>query len=130
VPEENQQTETVLIAHATVFLVNGDSFELLPFENDDDVKSSVNALMENWAKSGFLLRGKRIYPWHQVQRVEVTAVEELSRAEAAQNLTEWSIQDTYQVQQSFWKTKKPREKKDEKQDEKKEGSESQPPAGH
>jgi hypothetical protein len=69
--------------------------------------------MESWAKSGFLLRGQRIYPWHQVLRVEVTAVDELSRSEAAQRLVEWEINDLYRVQQGFWKTKKAREKKEE-----------------
>ena len=71
--------------------------------------------MESWVKSGFLLRGRRIYPWHQVVRLEVTSVEEVSRSEAAQRLTDWEINDLYRVQQDFWKTKKPKAKKDEKQ---------------
>ena len=112
-PEEIPQPDTILIAHATVHLVGGESFDLLPFQNTEDVKSEVNDLMENWAKSGFLLRGRRIYPWHQVLRVEVTAVDELSRSEAAQRLVEWEINDLYRVQQGFWKTKKAREKKEE-----------------
>jgi hypothetical protein len=113
VPEETRQSDTILIAHATVYLVGGESFELIPFQSADDVKSEVNDLMESWAKSGFLLRGQRIYPWHQVLRVEVTAVDEMSRSEAAQRLVEWEINDLYRVQQGFWKTKKAREKKEE-----------------
>ena len=113
-PDQKQQPETILLAHATVYLVGGESFDLLPFQSPEDVKSQVTNLMENWAKSGFLLRGKRIYPWHQVVRVEVMAVEELTRNEAAQKLTDWEINDLYRVQQDFWKTKKAHEKKEEK----------------
>ena len=111
-PEEIPQPDTILIAHATVHLAGGESFDLLPFQNTEDVKSEVNDLMENWAKSGFLLRGRRIYPWHQVLRVEVTSVDELTRSEAAQRLTDWETNDLYRVQQGFWKTKKAREKKE------------------
>lgn len=113
-PDQKQQPETTLLAHATVYLVGGESFDLLPFQSPEDVKSQVSDLMENWAKSGFLLRGKRIYPWHQVVRVEVTAVEELSRSEAAQKLMDWEVNDLYRVQQNFWKTKKTPDKKEEK----------------
>lgn len=112
-PEETRQSDTILIAHATVHLVGGETFDLIPFQSADDVKSEVNDLMESWAKSGFLLRGQRIYPWHQVLRVEVTAVDEMSRSEAAQRLVEWEINDLYRVQQGFWRTKKAREKKEE-----------------
>lgn len=115
-PDQNQMPDTILLAHATVYLVNGESFELLPFESTEDVKSEFNDLIENWAESGFLLRGSRIYPWHQVLRVEVTSVEEISRKEAAQRLTDWEVNDLYRVQQDFWKTKKAREKKEKKQE--------------
>jgi hypothetical protein len=123
VPDENQLPQTILLAHATVYLVDGESFDLLPFESAEDVKSEFNELMESWAKSGFLLRGKRIYPWHQVARVEVTSVEELPHSEAAQKLTDWEVNDLYRVQQNFWKTKKPREKKEEN----KEGADTKRP---
>jgi hypothetical protein len=113
VPEEIQQSDRILIAHATVHLVGGESFDLLPFENAEDVKSEVNDLMASWAKSGFLLRGRHIYPWHQVLRVEVTSVDEMSRSEAAQQLMDWETNDLYRVQQGFWKTKKAREMKEE-----------------
>jgi hypothetical protein len=112
-PEDTKQPDTVLIANATVHLLNGESFDLLPFENAEDVKSKVNDLMESWAKSGFLLRGRHIYPWHQVARIEVTSVEEMSRAESEQRLIDWEINDQYRLQQGFWKTKKEREKKEE-----------------
>ena len=120
-PEETKQSDTVLIAHATVHLVHGESFDLLPFESTEDVKNEVTDLMENWAKSGFLLRGRYIYPWHQVARVEVTSVEELSRSESEQQLIDWEIHDQYRLQQGFWKTKKAREKKDESREENTEG---------
>jgi hypothetical protein len=114
-PEETQLSDTILVAHAKVYLVGGETFDLLPFQSTEDVKSEVNDLMENWAKSGFLLRGRRIYPWHQVVRVEVTSVDELSRSEAAQQLVDWETHDLYRVQQNFWKMKKARGKKDEKE---------------
>jgi hypothetical protein len=112
-PEEIKPSETVLIAHATVHLVNGASFDLLPFKKVGDVKSEVEDLMENWSKSGFLLRGRYIYPWHQVAHIEVTSVEEMSRSESEQRLVDWEIHDQYRLQQGFWKTKKAREKKDD-----------------
>jgi hypothetical protein len=112
-PEETKQPNTVLIAHVTVHLVNGESFDLLPFESAEDVKSKVNDLVESWGKSGFLLRGRRIYPWHQVLQIEVTSVEELSQSEAAQRLIDWEISDQLRLQNGFWKTKKEREKKEE-----------------
>jgi hypothetical protein len=119
--EEIKPSETVLIAHATVHLVNDESFDLLPFKSDEDVKSKVADLMENWSKSGFLLRGRYIYPWHQVAHVEVTLVEEMSPIESEQQLIDWEINDQYRLQQGFWKTKKPREKKDESKQESAEG---------
>jgi len=69
--------------------------------------------MENWSKSGFLLRDRYIYPWHQVAHIEVTSVEEMSRSESEQRLVDWEIHDQYRLQQGFWKTKKAREKKDD-----------------
>jgi len=124
-PEENKLPDSILIAHVTVHLLSGDSFELLPFESAEDVKSKVNDLMESWAKSGFLLRGRYIYPWHQVRRIEVTSVEELSRQESEQQLIDWEINDQFRLQQGFWKTKKQRENKEEQ----KESSGGPPHAG-
>jgi len=112
-PEKTNQPDTVLIAHATVHLINGESFDLLPFTDAEDVKKKVADLMENWSKSGFLLRGRHLYPWHQVARIEVISVEEILPSEAEQRLIDWEINDQYHLQQGFWKTKKEREKKDE-----------------
>ena len=103
--------DTVLVAEVRVHLRDGESFELLPFVDGKDVKSKVSELLEEWAKSGFLVRGSQIIPWHRVQRVEATSVEELAPDEAERRLTEWSTRDQRQYQQSFWKTKEPREKK-------------------
>jgi hypothetical protein len=107
------QTDTVLIAHATVHLVSGETFDLLPFTSAEDVKSEVADLIESWSKSGFLLRGRYLYPWHQVARIEVISVQEMSRRESEQRLIDWEMNDQYRLQQDFWKTKKPREKKEE-----------------
>jgi hypothetical protein len=96
-----------------VHLVNGESFNLLPFQSPEDVKSKVADLMESWSKSGFLLRGRFLYPWHQVARIEVLSVEEMSRSESEQKLIDWELNDQYRLQQDFWKTKKAIEKKDE-----------------
>jgi hypothetical protein len=58
-------TDTVLVAYVTVHLEDGETFELFPFEDTHDVKSKVSALVADWVKSGFLVRGNRIYPWHR-----------------------------------------------------------------
>jgi hypothetical protein len=102
---------TVLVAWVTVHLESGDSFELLPFEDAHDVKSKVSELMKDWAGSGFLIRGSEIYPWHRVQRIVATKIEELSRTDSKKRLEEWQAKDTARLQQSFWKTKQPPEKK-------------------
>jgi len=111
--ENGKDDGTVLVAWVTVHLESGDSFELLPFEDAQDVKSKVGDLMKDWAKSGFLIRGSEIYPWHRVQRIVATKVEELSRTDSKKRLEEWQAKDAARLQQSFWKTKHAREKKDE-----------------
>ena len=112
--------ETLLIAHATAHLVTGESLELLPFTDENDVKSKVSDLMEKWADSGFLLRGQRIYPWHQVRTIEVLSVEQVPQQLARQRLLDWEAANFAHAQQSFWKTKKARDKKGDGQDEGKE----------
>ena len=107
-----QGEETVLVAYVTVHLESGESFELLPFEDAQDVKSKVDDLMRDWAKSGFLIRGNLIVPWHRVQRIEATKVEELSLGDSRRRLDEWQARDVARLQQGFWKTKQAREKKD------------------
>jgi len=104
---------TVLVAFVTVHLESGESFELLPFEDPEDVKSKVSDLLADWAKSGFLIQGSHIHPWHQVLRVEATEVVELSRADSLLRRQEWESRDLYRLQQSFWKTKKERKKESE-----------------
>ncbi len=111
--KDGKDDGTVLVAWVTVHLESGDSFELLPFEDAQDVKSKVSDLMKDWAKSGFLIRGSEIYPWHRVKRIVATKVEELSSTDSKRRLEEWQAKDTARLQQSFWKTKKAREKKDE-----------------
>lgn len=116
---------TVLFAQVTVHLEDGQSFELLPFEDTQDVKSKVEELVGDWAKSGFLLRDGAIVPWHRVTRIDAMQVEELARGDAEQRMKEWQARDTERLQQSFWKTKKKREKKDEKDGE--DGQPASPP---
>jgi hypothetical protein len=105
--------DTVLVAYVTVHLESGDSFELLPFEDAEDVKSKVCELMRAWAKSGFLIRGGEIYPWHRVRRIVATRVEEMSLYDAELRREEWQTQETARMQKSFWKTKRARKEKAE-----------------
>lgn len=104
-------TDTVLVAYVTVHLDNGESFELLPFEDTHDVKSKVIDLVEEWARSGSLVRGNNIYPWHRVQRLHATKVEELKLEDARLRREQWQAQETERLQQSFWQTKRSREKR-------------------
>jgi hypothetical protein len=110
--DRNEKDGTVLMAWVMVQLESGESFELLPFEDAQDVKSKVGDLMKDWARSGFLIRGKHIYPWHRVRLVEATKVEELSRDESKLRIEEWQATDRARMQQSFWKTKQAREKEE------------------
>lgn len=111
--EKEPASDTVLVAWVTVHLDSDESFELLPFEDAEDVKGKVSDLMKDWAKSGFLIRGSEIIPWHRVVSVQATKVEELSREDSRRRRQEWEARETARMQQSFWKTKKAREKKDE-----------------
>jgi hypothetical protein len=110
-----QQSETVFIAYTVVHLASGESFELLPFWDSLDVKSKVTDLLDDWAKSGYLVRGNRIYPWHQVRLIEATSVTELSRHQAEQQIIEWQAKDLAHMQPSFWKVKQARRKKEDEQ---------------
>jgi hypothetical protein len=111
--EQKSVNDTVLVALVRVHLVSGEAFEMLPFEDENDVKAKVNDLLADWAKSGFLIRGSEIVPWHRVQRVEATQIEELSRHESSLRRKEWEARETARLQQSFWRTKKEGEKKEE-----------------
>jgi len=109
-----QHSDTLLIAHVTVHLVTGESFELYPFVDAEDVKSKVSELVEGWASSGFLLRGARLYPWHQVRLLEAKTVEEITHQEAQQLLLAWQAEDQIRTVQSFWKTKQEKKKQEKK----------------
>ena len=63
----------MLIAHLKAHLVTGVTVELLPVRHETDVKKEVTGLLENWAVVRVLIWEKFIYPWHQVQTVEVTS---------------------------------------------------------
>ena len=109
--EAQEQTARVFVARVTVHLLSGESFELLPFWDSQDVKSKVTDLLDDWASSGYLVRGSHIYPWHQVKLVEATSVSELTRYESDRQLVEWQARDLAHLRQSFWKVKEPRAKK-------------------
>ncbi|MGC2639800.1 MAG: hypothetical protein WA294_21635 [Acidobacteriaceae bacterium] len=119
--DRENQNATVLVAHVTVHLENGQAFELLPFIDEKDVKSQVTDLLEDWSRSGFLVRGSQMIPWHRVERLEATRVEEITRAEAERRVAAWNAQDPAQYQQAFWKTKEARGRKEK--DEGKDGEE-------
>ncbi len=118
-PRKPGPNDSVLVAFVTVHLLSGESFELLPFEDADDVKSKVSDLLADWVQSGFLIQGSQIYPWQQVLRVEATEVVELSRADFLLRREQWQSRDLYRLQQSFWKTKKERSNEDDKGSEEK-----------
>jgi hypothetical protein len=123
-----EQPDTLLIAHVTVHLLTGESFELYPFVDPDDVKSKVSELVDGWHSSGFLLRGSRLYPWHQVRLLEATSVEEITRQEAQQRLLVWQAEDQAKAVQSFWKTKEDKSKKEDKKEGDEQGGEAE--GGH
>jgi hypothetical protein len=109
--EQQQQNETILVARIRVHLRSGESFGLLPFEDANDVKSKVSDLIEEWSKSGFLIYGGLIYPWHEVKLLEASEVVELSKDVLKERLGEWNVPALANLQQSFWKTKQGRENK-------------------
>jgi hypothetical protein len=108
--QHDAASDTVLLAYVTVHLQNNESFELLPFEDAQDVKSKVSDLLADWARSGFLIRGSRIYPWHQVRLIEANEVLDLRRDESTRRIAEWQARDLAHMQQSFWRTKHAQEK--------------------
>jgi hypothetical protein len=92
----------MLIAHLKARLVTGETIELLPVRHETDVKKEVSELLEGWASSGFLIWEKFVYPWHQVQLIEV-AVENLSNAEAAQRMLDLHGADRARLHEEFWR---------------------------
>ncbi len=107
--QPNPQPDTVLIAHVTAYLVDGSSFELYPFLDDNDVKGKVSELAEGWATSGFLLRDAFLVPWHQVKVLETTSVEEIPRPEVQSRLNAWHAEDQRRAVQNLWKTREKKE---------------------
>ncbi len=91
----------MLIAHLKAHLVSGDTVELLPVRHETDVKKEVTELLNNWASSGFLMREKYVYPWHQVKTVEI-AVENLSQEQAAQKMVNLQGSDRAKLNEEFW----------------------------
>ncbi len=120
------QPQVVLIAYLEAHLVSEESIDLLPIRHENDVKSDVTKLLEDWAKSGFLLRGNVAYPWHQVKQVVVTRIEELAPHEVHQRLLELEGASRAQMANGFWKTRAQAgndddKKKDDAKDEEKKG---------
>jgi hypothetical protein len=109
--EQQQANETILVARVRVHLQSGESFGLLPFEDMNDVKGKVSDLIGDWSRSGFLIFGGFVYPWHEVKLIEAIEVAELSKSALRQRLEEWNAPALANLQQSFWKTKRAREKK-------------------
>jgi len=114
--KEEPKDDVLLIAEVKAYFLNGESVDLLPFKHETDVRAEVNTFIEDWVKTGFLLKENFLYPWHQVKAVEVVSVQALSHAEAAPYLEVWR-RDT-EAQKVFWKTRKPAGGKDEKKDDK------------
>src|SRR5580704_6272424 len=112
--------DVILIAEVRAHFLDGEAVDLLPFKNKEDVRAEVNKFIEDWSKTGFLLKQNVMYPWHQVKMVEVISVQAMTHAQAAPYIDQWN-QDS-EAQKSFWKTRKPQAKKAEK-------TESAPP-GH
>jgi hypothetical protein len=95
----------MLIARVKAHLVTGEAVELLPVRHGTDVKKEVTALLEGWASSGFLVWEKFVYPWHQVQTIEV-AVENLSSGEVAQRMLDLQGADRARLHEEFWQGKR------------------------
>jgi hypothetical protein len=126
--EENgaKQPEVVLIANLEALLVTGETIRLLPIRHENDVKSDVTKLLEEWASSGFLLRGNIAYPWHQVRYVLVTSVEELAPHEVHQRMLALEGADRAQLQQGFWKTRAARKDEEKDKADEQDGGEKKP----
>jgi len=108
--KEEKEPKVLLIAQLRAFLVSGESFDLLPIKHEQDVKSEVGSLVESWAESGFLVHGRFIYPWHQVNHIEVTQVEEMPSQLAHQRFDELYAAQRARLQEDFWRTQRKPEK--------------------
>jgi hypothetical protein len=92
----------MLIAHLKAHLLSGETVELLPVRHETDVKKELTALLEGWASTGFLIWEKFVYPWHQVQTIEVN-VEGLSNEQAGQEMLNLHGADRARLHDEFWK---------------------------
>jgi hypothetical protein len=92
----------MLIAHLKAHLLSGETVELLPVRHETDVKKELTTLLEGWASSGFLIWEKFVYPWHQVQTIEVK-VEGLSNEQAGQKMLNLHGADRARLHDEFWK---------------------------
>ncbi len=104
--------DVILIAEVRAHFLDGEIVDLLPFKHEEDVRAEVNKFIEDWSKTGFLLKENFMYPWHQVELVEVISVQAMTHAQAAPYFEQWR-EDTA-AQKGFWKTRKPQAKKEEK----------------
>jgi len=111
--KDEPKEDILLIAEVRAHFLDGETVELLPFKNEEDVRAEVNKFIEDWSKTGFLLKENFMYPWHRVKEVEVVSVQAMTHAQAAPYLDQWD-QDT-EAQKFFWKTRKPQGKKEEKE---------------
>ena len=117
--QQQPKEDIVLVAQVRAHLINGDSFDLLPFRHEEDVRSQVNDFIEEWANTGFLLRNRFLYPWSQVKAIEAVSVEAMTHAQARPYDEVW--QRDAEAHRVFWKTRKPRGQKDKKEEGKGEG---------
>jgi hypothetical protein len=112
--KDEPKEDIILIAEARAHLHDGETIDLLPFKHEEDVRSEVNKFIEDWSKTGFLLKQNFMYPWARVKVVEVVSVQAMTHAQAARYVDQWS-QDT-EAQKAFWKTRKPQAKKEEQKE--------------
>jgi hypothetical protein len=97
---DSSDQQVFLVAQLRAFLNNGESFDLVPIEHEQDVKSEVESLLRSWAESGFLIHGRFIYPWHQVKHIEVIRVEPALADEDRNGVRRLHAQD------DFWMTRR------------------------
>jgi hypothetical protein len=95
----------MLIARLKAHLISGSVVDLLPVRHETDVKKEVTDLLDKWASSGFLMREKYVYPWHQVKTVEVS-VENVSQGQEAQSMVNLHASDRAKLNDEFWQGKR------------------------
>jgi hypothetical protein len=105
--------DVILIAEVRAHFLDGDAVDLLPFKHEEDVRAEVNKFIEDWSKTGFLLKENFMYPWQRVKEVEVVSVQAMTHAQAAPYIEQWR-HDT-EAQRVFWKTRKPQANKEGKE---------------